>query len=87
MYDPTSGEDVASRGYINKGMKTSNTDEWETPQDLFDRLNRIFCFTLDACATNHNAKCSKYYTKEQDGLKMPWGGIECGAIHLTGKRL
>lgn len=25
---------------INKGLFTSNKDDWETPQDLFDKLNK-----------------------------------------------
>ena len=57
-----------------KGMLTSNSCEWETPQDLFDRLNRIFHFTLDVAANDENHKCEKYFTKEQDGLTQNWGG-------------
>ena len=56
-------------------MFSSKTDLWETPQDLFDKLNNEFQFTLDVCATPENAKCDKFYTKEQDGLKHPWKGI------------
>ena len=48
--------------------------EWETPQELFDRLNEEFHFTLDPCATDENHKCGRYYTKEQDGLKQDWSG-------------
>lgn len=59
---------------ITSGLMSSNTDEWATPQNLFDRLNATFHFTLDPCATPENAKCAKYYTKEQDGLKQDWGG-------------
>ena len=55
-------------------MFSSKTDLWETPQDLFDKLNNEFQFTLDVCATPENAKCDKFYTKEQDGLKHPWKG-------------
>ena len=53
---------------------TSNTPEWETPQELFDRLDRIHNFTLDVCATKANAKCARFFTKETDGLKQDWGG-------------
>lgn len=59
---------------INKGLFTSNSCEWETPQEVFDRLNRQYHFTLDPCATKENAKCEKYYTREQDGLKQDWAG-------------
>lgn len=44
------------------------SDNWSTPQWLFDKLNETFKFTLDACASPENAKCNKFYTKEDDGL-------------------
>ena len=56
-------------------MFSSKTDLWETPQDLFDKLNNEFHFTLDVCATPENAKCEEFYTKEQDGLSQPWKGV------------
>lgn len=57
-----------------KLMFSSATDLWATPQDFFDKLNEEFQFQLDVCATAENAKCEKYYTKDQDGLNMPWVG-------------
>lgn len=60
---------------MNTGtMFSRKTDLWETPQDFFNKLNEEFHFTLDVCATAENAKCEKYYTKAQDGLRMPWSG-------------
>jgi site-specific DNA-methyltransferase (adenine-specific) len=59
---------------MNKGLFTSRTDEYETPQDLFDKLDREFHFTLDPCSTDENTKCEKHYTKEQDGLAQDWTG-------------
>lgn len=53
-------------------MFSTKTDLWETPQDLFDKLNCKFKFTLDPCADDNNHKCEKYYTKEQDGLLQSW---------------
>ena len=38
-------------------MFSSKSDLWETPQDLFDKLNAEFRFTLDVCATADTAKC------------------------------
>jgi len=55
-------------------MFSSKSDEWETPQDLFDKLNKEFNFTLDPCATKDNHKCFKYYTIEDDGLSKDWSG-------------
>ncbi len=57
-------------------MFSSGTDLWATPQDFFDKLNKEFDFDLDPCATHKNAKCSKYFTKEIDGLKQDWQGYK-----------
>lgn len=62
---------------INNGLFTSNTDLWATPQEFFDGLNKEFGFTLDVCATKENAKCAKFYTKEDDGLCKNWHGEVC----------
>ena len=51
---------------------SSKSNEWATPQNLFDELNDEFNFTLDPCATDENAKCSKYFTIEDDGLNKDW---------------
>ena len=53
---------------------TSSTNEWATPQALFDELDQEFHFTLDACASHENHKCDWYFTKEDDGLSKNWGG-------------
>ena len=50
------------------------SNEWETPQELYDELNKQYGFTLDPCATKKSAKCDKYYTKEDDGLSKDWSG-------------
>lgn len=59
---------------INSSWYSSATCEWETPQELFEELDREFHFTLDPCSTDENAKCQKHYTKEQDGLSQDWTG-------------
>jgi phage N-6-adenine-methyltransferase len=60
---------------ITKGMMSSNTDLWETPQALFDKYNEQYNFNLDVCALPVNAKCEKYFTPEIDGLKQEWEGV------------
>jgi site-specific DNA-methyltransferase (adenine-specific) len=59
---------------FNHGLWESNTDMWATPQAFFDKLHQEFNFTLDPCATHENAKCDRYYTKEDDGLSKDWNG-------------
>jgi phage N-6-adenine-methyltransferase len=51
---------------------SSKSDEWETPQGLFDELNCKFSFTLDVCAREYNAKCKKFFTIQDDGLSQDW---------------
>lgn len=59
---------------MNKVHFSTSKDNWETPQALFDELNKEFGFTLDPCADDSNHKCNKYYTVEQDGLEEDWSG-------------
>lgn len=54
-----------SRGHLLK-------DLWETPQNLFKILDEEFHFTLDPCCFPNTAKCEKYYTPSEDGLKQDW---------------
>ncbi len=62
-------------GKLNAALFSSATGEWETPQELFNQLDKIWDFTLDVCATHANAKCRRYYTKKNNGLEQEWKGI------------
>lgn len=53
---------------------SSKSNEWETPQDLFDRLDATHHFTLDVAATDDNHKLPRYYTAQTDGLSHDWTG-------------
>ena len=55
-------------------MFSSNTDLWATPIQTFQQLNKAFNFNLDVCASDDNAKCENYFTKEIDGLQQEWIG-------------
>ena len=59
---------------LSKALFSSAKEDWETPQDFFDVLDREFHFTLDPCADDKNAKCKTYFTKEENGLSKDWGG-------------
>lgn len=59
---------------MDKVHYSTGKDDWGTPQDLFDVLDKEFGFTLDPCSDDYNHKCAKYYTVEQDGLAQDWSG-------------
>ena len=59
---------------FTSGMKSSLSDEWTTPRDLFDELDAEFGFDLDVASTDANALCARHYTAEDDGLAQPWAG-------------
>lgn len=54
---------------------SSATDLWATPADFFARLNEIYHFDTDVCATADNAKCPRFFTKDDDGLSQEWTGV------------
>lgn len=59
---------------INKGIMSSNTDMWSTPQWLFNILDSYYKFNLDVCAVPENAKCRRFFPPEEDGLSKKWIG-------------
>lgn len=60
---------------INRALFSSRTDKWATPQEVFDSLHREFHFETDVCALPENAKCRRFFTPKQDGLKQEWRGV------------
>ena len=49
-------------------------DDRETSSEVFDPLHERFGFTIDVAASERNAKLSRYYTREDDGLEQSWAG-------------
>ena len=48
---------------------SKKSDEWETPDWLFDQLNDEFRFNFDAAANHSNAKCG---IRSEDSLNISW---------------
>lgn len=72
---------------VNDALFSSDKNYWETPQNLFDKLDAEFHFTLDAAASDENHKCARYFTQKDDGLRQNWGGVkQCFAIRPTGAK-
>lgn len=59
---------------MNNVLFSHNSDEWETPQTIYNELNSEFSFDLDPCATANNAKCEHFFTISEDGLTKQWSG-------------
>jgi len=53
---------------------SSKTDLWATPQEFFDKYNALYGFNLDVCANQDNAKCSNFFSIENNGLEQEWRG-------------
>jgi phage N-6-adenine-methyltransferase len=53
---------------------SSKTDLWATPQEFFDKYNALYGFNLDVCANQDNAKCSNFFSIEDNGLEQEWRG-------------
>lgn len=64
---------------------SSEKDDWETPQYLFDELNERFHFDLDAAADRKNAKTTLYYSKHVSALENEWNGnVFCNPPYSRG---
>lgn len=68
-----------------------SNDLWATPPEVFEALDKEFCFGFDVCAEYETAKCADYWTIEDDALSKDWaedakcripgaGLIEMGAL-------
>lgn len=57
-------------------MNIKGNDNFQTPDHIFDQLNKIFNFTLDAACTTEDCKCASGLCSNIgiDALKMSWGG-------------
>ena len=44
------------------------SDEWQTPQELFERLNKQYKFDLDLAASESNTKCKNFFSKDNSYL-------------------
>lgn len=62
---------------VSHERKTSGaSDDWETPDFLFEKINRVFRFDLDVCATIENRKVPRFFgpgsSLAEDALNTDW---------------
>lgn len=60
---------------MNNALLSSKNLSWCTPPEFFNELDQEFHFDLDPAATDKSAKCARYFTPANDGLKADWGGV------------
>lgn len=60
-----------------KGRFDSVRQDWETPVELFKKLNDEFCFSLDVAASASNTKVENFISEMQDAISVSWGNHTC----------
>jgi phage N-6-adenine-methyltransferase len=67
---------TVSHGWNEKqlfsGTDKGGSEEWATPKELFDAVDKEFGFDLDAAAAEGNKKVDNFISKEEDGLATDW---------------
>lgn len=72
---------------LTRGLFTSRTEEWETPDYVFAPLDKEFAFQVDVCATSDNTKCENFFDKSIDGLKEERSPLRCWMNPPYGKSI
>lgn len=83
---------TTSNPAVRKVVFSSASDDWPTPQHIYDELDAEFGFVLDPCASTTNHKAPLYYAKDhpdparQDGLEGDWAADALavgGAVYVN----
>ena len=72
---------------VKKALFSSDKEDWGTPQNLFDNLNKHYSFSLDVCASEYNHKVHNYFDIEKNGLEQSWEGETCWMNPPYGKEI
>jgi len=62
-------------GNFDSNRFKSTNQEWETPDDLFEKINDMFNFTRDVCASSENTKCKEFWSESDSCLNKEWDGV------------
>jgi phage N-6-adenine-methyltransferase len=60
---------------FDKNRFSSRQQDWETPDDLFTKIDSVFHFTRDVCADKQNRKCKEYWSEGDSCLDKIWDGV------------
>ena len=67
---------------MSKVKTIEDSDSYETPDEVYNWLNKYFKFHVDAFASRKNAKCKRYFTKKDNALGKKWGFKRKGNTHV-----
>lgn len=59
----------------HRQTRVTTKDDWQTPVQLFKKLDNRFSFTGDACASADNALSSRFFTEKTDALRSNWSDL------------
>ena len=59
---------------VMSNKHVGGSDQWETDSKIYNMVNEVFHFTLDAAAEDSTTKCSKWFTEEDNALEKDWEG-------------
>jgi phage N-6-adenine-methyltransferase len=59
------------------GKFESVRQDWTTPPELFEEINRQFHFTVDVAASADNTKCRRFFSEQDDAMTQAWGPETC----------
>jgi site-specific DNA-methyltransferase (adenine-specific) len=60
---------------ISKTLFSHKSDNWTTPQDLYNELNKEFNFNFDPCPLNPNFDGLNINWKERNFINPPYSKI------------
>lgn len=60
---------------FDKNRFQSKNQSWETPDNLFAKIDVLFHFTRDVCASKETTKCASFWSKEDSCLDKEWDGV------------
>lgn len=69
---------ASPRGYTGSKTPTEIRDLWQTPKALFDYYDNRFDFNFDMAASEDNALCDVFFTKESCALTTDWTDYPTG---------
>lgn len=70
---------VNTNRIVGANKDDERRDDWETPDEIFQPLNNIFDFQLDAAGSEANTKCPRVLTEELNALNLNWWAFCIGA--------